>query len=320
MKKHTGSLKAVLYALGANGGIALAKAVAAFFTGSGAMLAEALHSFADCINQVLLLVGMRQAKQPPTPDHPMGYGRVVYFWSMMVGVLLFSMGGLFAVWHGSRSLLHPEPVKYLLPSLGVLLVAMVLEAVSLRGALQAMAAERGNKSLWRWFRETRQSELLVIAGEDIAALAGLSLAFVALGLTALTGNPIFDALGSIAVGLLLIGVSFAVTIEVKSLITGESASPEMRTAITEFVASQPEVERIVNLITFQLGDEIAVAVKAKMAPMPSADALVAAIDDVEERMQARFPGLRWSFFEPDAGLPQAALTELQARPQDVRPR
>lgn len=309
MSKNAGSLKAVLYALGANGGIALAKAVAAFFTGSGAMLAEALHSFADCANQVLLLVGMRQAKQAPTPDHPMGYGRVVYFWSMMVGVLLFSIGGLFSVWHGSQSLMHPEPVKYLLPSLGVLLVAMVLEAVSLRGALQALAAERGKKTLWRWFRETRQSELLVIAGEDIAALAGLSLAFVALLLTALTGNPIFDALGSIAVGLLLIGVSFAVTIEVKSLITGESASPEMRTAIAEFVASQPEVERIVNLITFQLGDKIAVAVKAKMTAMPSADALVAAIDDVEERMQARFPDLRWSFFEPDAGTPKAAQSE-----------
>lgn len=312
MPKNVSSRKAVFYALGANGGIALAKAAAAFFTGSGAMLAEALHSFADCANQILLLIGMRQAKHPPTPDHPMGYGRVVYFWSMMVGVLLFSMGGLFSVWHGSRSLLHPEPVAYLLPSLAVLLVAMALEALSLRGALQALAPERGNKSLWRWFRETRQSQLLVVAGEDIAALAGLSLAFVALLLTALTGNPIFDALGSIAVGLLLIAVSFAVTIEVKSLITGESASPEMRVAIAEFVASQPEVERIVNLITFQLGDEMAVAVKAKMTAMPSAEALVAAIDEVEERLQARFPAVRWSFFEPDAGLPKAP-------PQDVRP-
>ncbi|MDB5938685.1 MAG: cation diffusion facilitator family transporter [Polaromonas sp.] len=303
MPKNTGSRKAVFYALGANGGIALAKAVAAFYTGSGAMLAEALHSFADCGNQLLLLVGMRQARKSPTPDHPMGYGRVVYFWSMMVGVLLFSMGGLFSVWHGIGSLRHPEPVRYLLPSLGVLLVALVLEGISLRGALQALAAERGGKTLWRWFRETRQSELLVITGEDMAALAGLALAFVALALTGLTGNPVFDALGSIAVGLLLMGVSFAVTKEVKSLITGESASPEMRAAITEFVARQPEVERIVNLITFQLGDRVAVAVKAKMAPMPSADALVAAIDAVEERLQAHFPDLHWSFFEPDAGKP-----------------
>jgi len=301
MPANPGSRKAVFYALGANGGIALAKAVAAFFTGSGAMLAEALHSFADCGNQLLLLVGMRQAQKPPTPDHPMGYGRVVYFWSMMVGVLLFSIGGLFSVWHGIAALRHPEPVKYLLPSLGVLLVALVLEGISLRGALKALAVERGGKSLWRWFRETRQSELLVITGEDIAALAGLALAFVALALTHLTGNPLFDALGSVAVGFLLMGVSFAVTKEVKSLITGESASPQTRAAITDFVARQPEVERIVNLITFQLGDRIAVAVKAKMAPMPSADALVAAIDAVEERLQAHFPDLHWSFFEPDAG-------------------
>ncbi|CAN5436871.1 cation diffusion facilitator family transporter [soil metagenome] len=305
MPKNAASLKAVFYALGANAGIALAKAVAAFFTGSGAMLAEALHSFADCGNQILLLIGMRQAKKAPTPDHPMGYGRVVYFWSMMVGVLLFSVGGLFSVWHGAQSLQHPEPVKYLLPSLGVLLVAVVLESISLRGALKALAAERGKKSLWRWFRETRQSELLVITGEDIAALAGLALAFLSLLLTGITGNPVFDALGSMAVGLLLIGVSVAVTIEVKSLITGESASPEMRAAITEFIAGQPEVERIVNLITFQLGDKVAVAVKAKMVPMPSAEALVSAIDVVEERLQARFPNLHWSFFEPDAGIPKA---------------
>ncbi|RZL01406.1 MAG: cation diffusion facilitator family transporter [Rubrivivax sp.] len=301
-RQTSGSLKAVLYALGANGGIALAKALAAYFTGSGAMLAESLHSFADCANQVFLLVGMRQARQPATPDHPMGYGRVVYFWSMMVGVLLFSMGGLFSVWHGVQSLLRPEPLNHLVPSLGVLLVAVVLEAISLRSALQALAPERAGKSLWRWFKETRQSELVVIGGEDIAALSGLTLAFIALLLTAITGNPLFDALGSIGIGLLLMLVSFAVTVKVKGLITGVSASPEMRAAIAEFVAKQPEVEQVVNLITFQLGDQIAVAVKAKMVAMPSADALVAAIDEVEERLQAHFPALRWSFFEPDAGV------------------
>lgn len=311
MPKNPSSLKAVLYALGANGGIALAKAIAAFFTGSGAMLAEAVHSFADCANQVFLLVGMRQAKHAPTPDHPLGYGRVVYFWSMMVGVLLFSIGGLFSVWHGAHSLLHPEPVAYLLPSMGVLLVAVILESASLRGALRSLAPERGDKSLWRWFRDTRQSELLVVAGEDIAALAGLVLAFVALLLTAITGNPLFDALGSIAVGLLLICVSIAVTMEVKSLITGESASPEMRAAIAEYVASQPEVEHIVKLTTFQLGEDIAVAVKAKMASVESVDALVFSISAVEERMLAHFPSLRWAFFEPAAGLAEGGLSKVE---------
>ncbi len=301
MSHNAGSLRAILLALAANGGIALAKAVAAFFTGSGAMLAEALHSFADCGNQLLLLLGMRQARQPPNEDHPMGYGRVQYFWSMMVGVLLFSVGGLFSIWHGVVAMLHPEPLRFLVPSLAVLLVAVVLESLSLRGALQALAPERGDKSLWRWFRETRQSELMVVAGEDIAALAGLVIAFVALAVTALTGNPFFDALGSVLIGLLLVAVSVLVTTEVKSLITGESVSPEMRRAIHDYIAAQPEVDRVINIITFQWGDEMAVAIKAKMAPMPSADALVAAINEVEERMQAHFPLMRWSFFEPDAG-------------------
>ena len=301
MSHNAGSLRAILLALAANGGIALAKAVAAFFTGSGAMLAEALHSFADCGNQLLLLLGMRQARQPPNEDHPMGYGRVQYFWSMMVGVLLFSVGGVFSIWNGIVAMLHPEPLRFLLPSLAVLLVAVVLESLSLRGALQALAPERGDKSLWRWFRETRQSELMVVAGEDIAALAGLLIAFVALAITSLTGNPFFDALGSVLIGLLLVAVSVLVTTEVKSLITGESVSPEMRRAIHDYIAAQPEVDRVINIITFQWGDDMAVAVKARMAPMPSADALVAAINEVEERMQAHFPLMRWSFFEPDAG-------------------
>lgn len=301
MSDSSVSLKPVLYALAANLCIAIAKSAAAAFTGSGAMLAEALHSYADSGNQLLLLLGMKQARKPPTADHPMGYGRVVYFWSMMVGMLLFSVGGLFSIWHGIQSLRHPEPLRYLVPSMIVLAIAFVAEGVSLRGAMRALARERGANSLWRWFRETRQSELLVVTGEDIAALAGLGIAFFALLLTSLTGNPMFDALGSVLVGVLLVVVAFLVVVEVKGLITGESASPEMRAAIAAFVAGQPEVDEVVNIITFQWGDEIAVAVKAKMVRMPSADALVAAIDEVEERMQRQFPGLRWTFFEPDAG-------------------
>jgi len=297
------SHKAVFFALGANTCIALAKAAAASFTGSGAMLAEALHSFADCGNQVLLLIGMRLSKQPPTEDHPMGHGKVIYFWSLLVAVLLFSVGGLFSIYHGIGSLRHPEPVKYLLPSIGVLAVAVVAEGVALRGALKSLAAERGGNSLWRWFRETRQSELLVVVGEDIAALSGLAVALLALALTALTGNPVFDALGSIGVGVLLVVVAFLVLFEVQSLIAGESVSPALRAEIRAFVEAQPEVERVVNMITQQFGDYMMVALKVKMAPMPSDVALVAAINEVEERLQRRFtrPQLRFSFFEPDAG-------------------
>lgn len=303
MSQDSGSLKAILLALSANGGIAVAKSIAAVFTGSGAMLAEALHSFADCGNQLLLLVGMKQASKPASEEHPMGYGKVAYFWSLMVAVLLFSVGGLFSVYHGVQSLQHLQPVNYLIPSICVLAVAVVLEGVSLRGALRATAKERGDKSLWRWFKQTRQSELLVVVGEDIAALGGLVIALVALTLTALTGDPLYDALGTIAVGLLLVAVAGLVLFEVKSFITGESVSPELRAEIRAFIEAQPEVDRVVNLITQQFGDYIMVAVKAKMNRFDSDIALVAAINNVEERMQRQFtsPRLTYSFFEPDLG-------------------
>jgi cation diffusion facilitator family transporter len=303
MSNNSASLKAVLMALGGNLGIAVAKSIAAAFTGSGALLAESLHSFADCGNQLLLLLGMKQARRPPTDDHPMGHGKVVYFWSMMVALLLFSVGGLFSVYHGLHALQHPEPVKYLIPSILVLVLSVGLEGYALRGALQAVRRERGTASLWAWYRSTRQSEMLVVVSEDIAALLGLGLALAALAATALTGNPIYDAIGTIAVGALLIAVAGLVLFEVKSLITGESASPRLRAEIRAFVEAQPEVERVVNMLTQQYGDYIMVALKVKMKRMASDLELVAAINDIEERMQRKFtsPELKYSFFEPDAG-------------------
>lgn len=300
---HSGSLRAVLVALSGNLGIAAAKSVAAFFTGSGALLAEALHSFADCGNQVLLLVGMKQAQRPPDEDHPMGHGKVAYFWSMMVALLLFSVGGAFSIYHGVQALQHPEPLKYLIPSILVLAVSVGMEGYALRGALQTVRAERGSDSLWSWFRATRQSELMVVVGEDVAALGGLALALLALVLTAVTGNPVFDALGTIAVGTLLVVVAGVVLFEVKSLITGESASPKLRAEIQAFVEAQPEVERVVNMLTQQYGDYVMVALKVKMKRVESDLALVAAINEIEERMQTRFtsPQLKYSFFEPDEG-------------------
>lgn len=303
MSHNSSSVKAILFALGANFGIAVAKSIAAAFTGSGAMLAEALHSFADCGNQVLLLFGMKQSQKPSSDSHPMGYGRVVYFWSLMVAVLLFSVGGMFSVYHGIHSLQHPEPLKYLVPSILVLAAAVVMEGLALRGALKVVREERGSLSLWEWFKTTRQSELLVVVGEDVAALSGLVIAMFALTMTAITGNPIWDALGTIAVGVLLIVVAFLVLLEVKSFITGESVSPRLQLEIRAFVEAQPEVDRVVNIITQQYGEYMMVALKVKMARFESDLALVSAINDVEERMQQKFAAhkLKYSFFEPDAG-------------------
>ncbi len=297
--ESSGSVTAILWALGANAGIAVAKFVAAAYTGSGAMLAEAIHSLADCVNQVLLLVGMRQANEGVSEVHPLGTGRVVYFYAMMVALLLFLLGGAFSVYEGVQRLRHPEAVHEPFVALAVLGVSIVLEAFSLRRAMIEIRKTQGDRSFWRWFRETRQSELLVVAGEDIAALAGLSFAFIAVLASHLTGNPVFDAIGSIAVGALLMVVAFLVMREVKSLIVGESAEPEMRRAIRAHVEARPEVVSVISLITLQWGDAIVVAAQAEMAPQPSATALVDAINVVEDSIQTRWPAVRWVFFEPD---------------------
>ena len=222
------STKAIFFALGANSGIAVTKFGAAFYTGSGAMLAEAIHSVADAANQLLLLLGMRQAKRPETEEHPLGQQRVVYFWSMMVAILLFFVGGLFSIYEGYHRLTASEPLQNGFVALIVLGIAIVLEMVSLWGALREIRKVQAGRTFWRWFRETRQSELMVVAGEDIAALGGLVFAFIAVLLAMWTGNPLFDALGSIAVGILLVIVAVTITWEIKAMIVGESAEPALR--------------------------------------------------------------------------------------------
>ena len=293
------STKAIFYALGANGGIALAKFAAALFTGSGAMLAEGIHSLADCTNQVFLLIGLKEAKKPADVSHPMGYARVVYFWAMMVALLLFFVGGAFSVMKGIEHLSHPEPISNPLVALGVLGISVVLEAFSLRGAMVEIRKISHGKPFMQWFRETRQSELMVVAGEDIAALAGLALAFAAVLLTVITGNPLWDACGTIAVGALLMIVAVLVIREVKAMVTGESAAPEVHAAIKAQIEAHPGVANVRNLISMQWGEQVMIAVQAVMQPQPSDVALVDTINQIEAQIQERWPQVRWCFFEPD---------------------
>lgn len=297
------STKAILFALGANSGIAVTKFGAAFYTGSGAMLAEAIHSVADAANQLLLLLGMRQAKRPETEEHPLGQQRVVYFWSMMVAILLFFVGGLFSIYEGYHRLTASEPLRNAVIALVVLGIAIVLEMVSLWGALREIRKVQAGRTFWRWFRETRQSELMVVAGEDIAALGGLVFAFIAVLLAMWTGNPLFDALGSIAVGILLVIVALTITWEIKAMIVGESAEPALRKAIEQHIKAQPEVKAIMRLITLQWGDRVIVSVRAEMAPAGSAADLINAINRVEDSIQTKFPQAHWVFFEPDVPRP-----------------
>jgi cation diffusion facilitator family transporter len=292
------SVRTILYALGANLAIAAAKTAAAIFTGSSAMLAEAIHSYADSGNQGLLLWGMRQAKQPPSPDYPLGWGKAVFFWSFIVALVLFSLGGLFSLYEGWHKLAQPEPLRYAWVAVGILVFGLIAESISLRACLHEVNKVRGNRTLWRWFRESRQSELVVILGEDLAALLGLAVALVAVLLTVFTGNPAWDALGSMAIGVVLIVVAILVGIEIKALLIGQSAERETEARLRQFLLKQDRVEKIFRLVTLQLGNSLMVAVKAKVRAA-TADELIDAINRAEAATRAEFPEIQWLFFEPD---------------------
>ncbi len=292
------STRTIFYALGANLAIAAAKTGAALFTGSSAMLAAAIHSYADAGNQGLLLWGMKQAKRPPSPEYPLGWGKAVFFWSFIVALVLFSLGGLFSLYEGWHKLHSAEGLSYPWVAVGVLVFGIAAEIVSLRACLHEVAKVRNGRSLWRWFRESRQSELVVILGEDIAALLGLAFALLAILLAIFTGNPVWDALGSMAIGALLIVVAVGIGIEIKALLIGQSIEPETERRMREFLERQDGVAKVYRMVTMQLGTSIMVAVKARMKAA-SAIELVAAINRAEAGLRAEFPEIQWLFFEPD---------------------
>jgi cation diffusion facilitator family transporter len=293
------STRAILFALWANFAITVAKGVAAFITGSGAMLAETVHSAADCGNQGLLLLGLKQAKSPPSPDYPLGYGKAIYFWSFLVAVMLFSVGGMFSLYEGFHKLSEGEPLKQWWWAAGVLVFGIIAESVSMRACMVEVAKARGGRSLRTWFRESRQAELLVIFGEDLAALLGLIFALVAVMLSVITGDPVWDAIGTLMIGVLLIVVAIFVAIEVKAMLIGQSIEPMIAAEMRRYLEERPEVKRVLNLITLQLGNDAMIAVKAEMAPAGSAAQLLASVNAVEVAFRQRFPQVRWSFFEPD---------------------
>lgn len=295
----SGSLRAVVYALGANAAIAVAKYAAAFLTGSHSMIAEAVHSTADCGNQLLLLFGMRQARQESTTEHPLGFGKEQYFWSFVVALMLFSVGGLFSVHEGWQKLHEPGEISSPLIAIGVLVFAIAAEGFSLWGAMREIGRLRRGRSLWRWFRGSRDAELVVIFGEDIAALLGLALALAAVLATWITGNGVYDALGSIAIGVLLIVVAAMVAIEVKALLVGQGVEASVRLEMQAFLEQQPPVIRVIELLTLHMGADVMVAVKAQMRDAPSTRALVDTINQVEAGLRERFPQVKWVFFEPD---------------------
>jgi cation diffusion facilitator family transporter len=296
---HGGTARAILYAFLANGGIALAKTWAAWLTGSGSMLAEAIHSYADTGNQVLLYLGLKQATKPPDGEHPLGYGKLSYFWSFIVALMLFSLGGLFSIYEGFHKLSHPEPLTDIWVAISVLSVAVVLESFSLLGCLREIRAIRGTRQFRDWLKHTRNSELVVVLGEDIAALLGLTLALVFVSLAAYTGNPIFDAIGSMCIGAILILISVFLTIRVQSLLVGRSADPMIRKAIAEVIGDDVDIEQAFNTITLQFGPDTLLAAKIKLRPGIGIDTAVAHINHLEIRLKQEVPSLKWCFIEPD---------------------
>jgi cation diffusion facilitator family transporter len=292
------STKAVLYAFSANFGIALAKTGAAMWTGSGSMLAETIHSYADCGNQVLLLVGMKRSAMEATQKHPMGYERESYIWSMMVAFILFSVGGVFAIHEGWDRYLHPHNIENAKVALIVLLIAILMEGLSLKGALSAMKEEKGQQTLWQWFKTTHSSELMVVTGEDIAALLGLVFAMIGLGLTVVTGNSAYDAVGSMLIGTLLIVVAAVVGAEVHSLLIGESAE-DIRTNVQSYLEAQPCVIRTLNIWAINHGNSVMVSIKAEFKPDMIVLNAVNEINAMERQIKQTHPRVKWIFFEID---------------------
>ncbi|MEN9753058.1 MAG: hypothetical protein RL670_749 [Actinomycetota bacterium] len=296
-----GSGKAIVAALAANLGIAATKFTAAAFSGSASMLAEAIHSLADSGNQVLLLVGGRRARREASATHPFGYGRSRYIYAFLVAIVLFSVGGLFSAFEGFEKLQHPHELELPWLPLTVLAVSIGLESFSLRTALREIKPLRTNgMSLVAFVRRAKSPELPVVLLEDVAALVGLVLAFAGVGLTVLTGDSMWDALGTIAIGILLVAVAVILGLETSSLLLGEGASDFDTRRIREALSATPGVTEVIHLKTLYLGpDELMLGAKIAVAPKATAADIAKTIDLAEASVRAAVPVARVIYLEPD---------------------
>ncbi len=297
----SGGGKAIIAALLANLGIALAKFVAWFFSGSASMLAEGIHSLADSGNQILLLLGGRKARKKADQEHPFGYGRERYVYAFVVSIILFSVGGLFSIYEGVEKLIDPHEVTNLWIPLVVLVIAIGLESFSLRTAVRESNLVRAKGESWIGFiRHAKAPELPVVLLEDVAALIGLVFALLGVGLTAITGDPLFDALGTLMIGTLLIVVAITLGIETKSLLVGEGASEGDHTAIVRALESGDAPVSVIHVKTLYLGpDELMVAAKLGFPADRTLGEVAVTIDALEARVRAAVPAARVVYLEPD---------------------
>ncbi|MDE3722441.1 cation diffusion facilitator family transporter [Nocardiopsis sp. N85] len=302
-----GSTKAVITALCANMGIAATKFGAYLLTGSSAMLAESIHSVADSSNQALLLVGGKRARRPATKEHPFGYGRERYVYSFIVAIVLFSVGGLFALYEGWHKISHPEPITaWRWVPIVVLLVAVALESFAMYTAVKESNAVRGNANWVQFVRRAKSPELPVILLEDAGALLGLVFALFGVGLTLITGNGLWDGLGTVAIGVLLVIIAIVLAVEMKSLLIGESATDEHVRQIEEALISVEDIDRLIHMKTLHIGpEELLVAAKVAVDAEDDATRVTRAIDEAESRIRAAVPIARMIYIEPDLYRPEA---------------
>ncbi len=299
----TGGTKAIVAALTANLGIAITKFIAFLFSGSSSMLAESVHSLADTGNQGLLLLGGRKARKEADASHPFGYGRERYVYAFVVSIILFSVGGVFSIYEGLNKLSNPHPLEVPWLPILVLVVAIGLESYSLRTAIRESNLVRGTETWIAFIRHAKAPELPVVLLEDVAALAGLVFAMLGVGLTVITGDGTWDAIGTLAIGVLLILVAIVLGIETKSLLIGEGARPADVVAIRDAINAHPQVEALIHLKTLYLGpDELLVAAKVAFSPKTRLVDIARIINDVEATIRAKVPVARTIFLEPDVYL------------------
>lgn len=295
-----GSRKAIIAAFFANLGIAIAKFVGFALTGAASMLAEAVHSVADSTNQGLLLLGGSRAKRAATAEHPFGYGRERYFWAFVVAVVIFTLGSAFALFEGTEKLRHPHELDSPVVAIVILALAIVFETLSFRTAVIESLHVKGSQSWASFIRRSKVPELPVVLLEDLGALLGLVLALVGVLLAEMTGNARFDAVGSVAIGLLLGVIAITLAVEMKSLLIGESASPAALSAITGTITADAHVRRIIHLRTQHLGpEELLVGAKVEFDGSLDFEQLATAIDRVETSLRAAEPSARVIYIEPD---------------------
>jgi len=305
----SGGKKAILAAMFANIGIAITKFIAFLLTSSSSMLAESVHSVADSSNQALLLLGGKRARRAATPEHPFGYGRERYIYAFIVAIVLFSIGGLFALYEGWHKLQDPHPIdswKWV-PVL-VLVVAIGLESFSFRTAIVESNHVRGDQSWVEFVRRAKAPELPVVLLEDLGALVGLVLALFGVGLTLITDDGVWDGVGTVCIGVLLVVIAVILAIETKSLLLGEAAGPEQVRQIRAAIEAEPQVDRVIHMRTLHLGpEELLVAAKIAVEHDDSAGDVARAIDGAERRIREAVPIARVIYLEPDLDTADRAL-------------